>query len=114
MNDDRNPDEPNFDTPPEDFEIVDVEQTPDLTDEQRQWPVVDFVQAEDFAIEEVLPVLVLTPAAGHESGTANGVPANDRVAALVEAVSAYEQSLGGEGLHVFDPVPPVGPDRIAL
>jgi len=67
---------------------------------------------EDFAIEEPLPVLVLT-LPGHPPGESNGVPAADP-ARLVAAASEYEVSLGGEGLYPFDPIPPVGPGAVAL
>jgi hypothetical protein len=112
--DDPKDDDPNFTTPPEDFEIVDLDPTSDLPEDQQSWPVADLIQKEDFAIEEILPMLVLTPTQRREAGASNGVPAGDQLAAFVEAVSVYEQSLGGEGLHVFDPVPPVGPNCVAL
>jgi hypothetical protein len=77
--------------PEEDFEIVEIDVTPFLTEEQKKWPIVESeYPEEDFAIEEVLPVLVLTPALVHGTGCNNGSPAGDRVAAFVEAVSAYE------------------------
>jgi hypothetical protein len=86
----------NFTSLPEDFEIVELDQNTHLTDEERSWPVTELVQEEDFAIEEPLPVLVMTPTLGHTNDQEKGFPT------LITAVSNYEVSLGGEGLHLFD------------
>jgi hypothetical protein len=91
-----NGDEANFTTPPEEFEFVEIDLNSQLTDEERSWPVVELIQEEDFAIEEPLPVLVIAPASGEPNEQERGFPA------LVAAVSNYEVSLGGEGLHLFD------------
>ena len=92
--------------PEEDFEIIELETDPFLTEEQKSWPVVESEYSQDdFAIEEPLPVLLVTPADGHVAGDAGQVPA------LVEATSAYEVSLGGGGLRVFDSPRPAGVDR---
>jgi hypothetical protein len=100
-----NDDDANFTTPPEDFEIIEVDCEPFLTEEQRSWPVVDLIQEEDFAIEEPLPVLLVTPTSGDPNETEKGFPA------LIAAVSDYEVSLGGEGLHLFDTPRPNGVER---
>jgi hypothetical protein len=91
-----NGNEANFITPPEDFEIVEIDLHSQLTDEERSWPVVELVQNEDFAIEEPLPVLVMTPTFANTNEQEKGFPT------LIAAVSNYEVSLGGEGLHLFD------------
>jgi hypothetical protein len=83
--------------PEEDFEIIEIDLAPILTDEQRSWPIGESIYPEeDFAIEEPLPMLVMTLSGNDSNEKDRGFPA------LVAAVSNYEVSLGGEGLHLFD------------
>lgn len=74
--------------PEEDFEIVEVNVSDYLTDEQKSWPVVSCESAaEEFAIEEPLPALDVRAAGG-------------RLPALVVLFSDQEAALGGTGLEV--------------
>ncbi len=73
--------------PEEDFEIVEVDLTPYLTEEQRSWPVGEGLRPEeDFAIEEAVPIPMLKLA----------VAADPDAAAA--AASDCEAGLGGTGL----------------
>ena len=92
-----NSDETNYTRLPEEFEIVELDQKTHLTDEERRWPITELVQEEDFAIEEPLPVLVMTLTLGRTNDQEKGFPT------LITAVSNYEVSLGGDGLHLLDP-----------
>ena len=74
--------------PEEEFEIVEVDLTPYLTDEQKSWPLVRCESAEEeFAIEEPLPALDVRGPGG-------------RLPALVDVLSEQETSLGGSGLDL--------------
>lgn len=74
--------------PEQDFEIVEVDLKPYLTDEQRSWPVgVGQRPEEEFAIEEPLPALNVCASGG-------------RLPALVSIFSDQEAALGGSGLEV--------------
>jgi hypothetical protein len=89
--------------PDENFEIIEVDCSVYLTEEQRSWPIGEGLRPEEnFALEEPLPVLVLTPTSGKTHEQEKGFPA------LVAAVSNYEVLLGGEGLHLFDRSHPTG------
>jgi hypothetical protein len=52
--------------PLEQFEIVEIDGTAFLTDEERSWPVVTWQQSEEFIIEEPLPPSVPTTDLGAE------------------------------------------------
>lgn len=74
--------------PEQDFEIVEVDCTPYLTNEQKSWPVgVGQRPEHEFAIEEPLPALDVRAAGG-------------RLPALVVLFSDQEAALGGTGLEV--------------
>jgi hypothetical protein len=80
--------------PEEDFEIIEVDMTPHLTDEQKSWPVgVGRRPEEEFAIEEPLPALAVSVHGG-------ATPAEGRLPAVVEVLSEQEVALGGSGLEV--------------
>jgi hypothetical protein len=80
--------------PEEDFEIVEVDLTRYLTDEQKSWLVgIGRRPEEEFAIEEPLPALTVRV---HGSET----PAEGRLPAVVEVLSEQEVALGGSGLEV--------------
>gem|GEM_PF-6787859 len=80
--------------PEEEFEIVEIDLTPFLTEEQKAWPVVRSESAEEeFAIEEPLPALTVLV---HNGKT----PAEGRLPTVVEVLSEQETALGGGGLEV--------------
>jgi hypothetical protein len=80
--------------PDEDFEIIEVDLTPHLTEEQKSWPVgVGRRPEEEFAIEEPLPALTVCV----HGGTA---PAEGRLPAVVAVLSDQDVALGGSGLEV--------------
>ena len=80
--------------PEEEFEIVEIDCTPYLTEEQKSWPVVRCESAEEeFAIEEPLPALTVRVQGG--KATAEG-----RLPAVIEVLSEQEVALGGGGLEV--------------
>jgi hypothetical protein len=83
------------------FEMLDVDCTPLLTDEEKSWPVVALQPRVDgFEMAESVPeaVLVLRMSA-HPESDFEALPFD--AARLIRAVSDYEQSLGGAGLE-FD------------
>jgi hypothetical protein len=80
--------------PEQDFEIVEVDLTPYLTEEQKSWPVgVGRRPEQEFAIEELLPALSVCVRGG-------ATPAEGRLPAVVEVLSEQEVALGGSGLEV--------------
>jgi hypothetical protein len=80
--------------PEEEFELIEIDVTPFLTDEQKSWPVVRSDRPEEeFAIEEPLPALTVRV----HGGTG---PAEGRLPTLVEVLSEQEVALGGGGLEV--------------
>ncbi len=83
--------------PEEDFEIVEIDVTPYLTEEQKKWPISEGqYPEEDFAIEEATPVpaLVLTV----DLRQTNGTPEAERISAAVTSASDCEAGFGGSGL----------------
>jgi hypothetical protein len=81
----------------ENIEIVEIDCSVYLTDEQRSWPIAEGLRpAEDFAIEEPLPMLVMTPARKDPKDRESGLTM------LVATVSDYEASLGGEGSRLVN------------
>ncbi len=87
--------------PEEDFEIIEIDVTPYLTEEQKKWPIGEGLRPEeDFAIEEVLPVpaLVLTVSLGQS----NGVLEVEHLSAAIAAASECEVGFGGSGLDERD------------
>lgn len=77
--------------PEQDFEIVDVDVSAHLTDEQKSWPVgVGRRPDEEFAIEEPLPALAVRVHGG-------ATPAEGRLPAVVEVLSEQEVALGAAG-----------------
>jgi hypothetical protein len=94
--------------PEEEFEIVEVDVTPYLTDEQKSWPVVRCESAEqEFAIEEPLPALDVR--LGNSVLVTEGL-----LPALVRALSNQEAALGGTGLDVSRQVTENGRTRTTL
>lgn len=92
--------------PEQDFEIVEVDLTPYLTDEQKSWPVgVGERPEQDFAIEEPLPALDVRVSGG---------PPERRLPALVTLFSDQEAALGGSGLEVAREVTENGHARATL
>jgi hypothetical protein len=90
-----NDDEKNFTTPPEDFEMIEVDVNAFLTEEQRSWPVVSWEMPEqDFASEVLFPRLVLTL----ELPAVNGRMDTERLSAVVTSASECEAGFGGSGL----------------
>jgi hypothetical protein len=80
--------------PEEEFEIVEIDVTPFLTEEQRSWPVVRCETAEEeFAIEQPVPALTVCVRGG-------ATPAEGRLPTVVEVLSEQEVALGGSGLEV--------------
>ena len=80
--------------PEQDFEIVEVDLRPHLTDEQKSWPVgVGRRPEEEFAIEEPLPALAVRVAV-------TSAPPERQLPALVNLFSDQETALGGTGLEV--------------
>jgi hypothetical protein len=80
--------------PEEEFEIVEIDVTPFLTDEQRSWPVVRCERPEEeFAIEEPLPALNVRVHGG-------ATPAEGRLPVVVGVLSEQEVLLGGSGLEM--------------
>jgi hypothetical protein len=80
--------------PEEDFEIVEVDLTTHLTEQQQSWPVgVGRRPEEEFAIEEPLPALTVRVHSG-------AAPAEGRLLAVVAVLSEWEVLLGGGGLEV--------------
>ena len=80
--------------PEEEFEIVEIDVTPFLTEEEKSWPVVRCENAaEEFAIEEPLPALTVLVHGG-------ATPAERRLPAVIEILSDQEAALGGSGLEV--------------
>jgi hypothetical protein len=80
--------------PEEEFEIIEIDVTPFLTEEQKSWPVVRREAAEEeFAIEEPLPVLSVQL-------SSPGLGSAELLPGVVRALSNYEAALGGTGLDV--------------
>jgi hypothetical protein len=80
--------------PEEEFEIIEIDVTPFLTEEQKSWPVVRREAAEEeFAIEEPLPVLSVQL-------SSPGLGSAELLPGVVRALSNYEAALGGTGLEV--------------
>ncbi len=84
--------------PEEDFEIVEVDCFQYLTEEQKKWPVLQWTQNEEFAIEEPVPSLVLNfDAPPTPNGLTSTTP--DPIPTLLNCISEYEKGIGGNGLH---------------
>jgi hypothetical protein len=80
--------------PEEDFEIIEVDMTRYLTDEEKMWPVgVGRRPEQEFAIEEPLPALSVCVHGG-------ATPAEGRLPVVVAVLSEQEVALGGSGLEV--------------
>jgi hypothetical protein len=87
--------------PEEEFEIVEIDVTPFLTEEQKLWPIVESeYPEEDFAIEEAVPVPALVLMV--DLRQTNGTPETERLAAAVESASECEAGFGGSGLDERD------------
>jgi hypothetical protein len=94
--------------PEEDIEIVEIDCTPYLTEEQKSWPVVRSASAEEeFAIEEPLPALDVS---------VNDIPmvVEGMLPALLRSLSNFETRLGGTGFEVSPPVAENGRLRMRL
>ena len=93
--------------PEEDFAIVEVDCFEYLSEEQKKWPVVQWIQREEFAIEEPLPALVLN---FHATPAATGLSAAgpDPIPALLTCISDYEKGIGGNGLQFAEETAPPG------
>jgi hypothetical protein len=80
--------------PEEEFEIIEIDVTPFLTEEQKTWPVVRCeTAAEEFALEEPLPALTVRVNGGTTSP-------EGRLPAVVAVLSEQEVALGGSGLEI--------------
>lgn len=94
--------------PEQDFEIVEVDLTPCLTDEQKTWPVVECRRPEqEFAIEEPLPALDVRL-------NDSALIVEHMLPTLVRGLSNHEAALGGAGLDVSRQVTESGQIRVTL